>query len=148
MEWQGGCACGAVRYEVTGPAFNATLCHCVDCRRTSGAPAFAWFSVASAALRWTGAAPARRASSPGVERCLCGRCGTPLTWQRTDVPADIDIATCSLDDPTLAPPQDHTFAAQRLPWVGIDDGLPAYPRTRAEGLTPSSNKLSRAHPNV
>nr|WP_314542884.1 GFA family protein [uncultured Massilia sp.] len=138
MTWQGGCACGAVRYETDGPAFNRTLCHCVDCRRTSGAPAFAWFSVKTAALRWTAAPPLLRRSSPGVERGLCPRCGTALTWQADTSRDDIDVATASLDDPELAPPEDHTYASQRLSWLRIDDGLPRYPRTRAEGVAPDS----------
>lgn len=136
MAWQGGCACGAVRYEVDGPAFNQTLCHCSDCRRASGAPAFAWFSVRSGDLRWTAGAPARRRSSARASRAHCGVCGTQLTWQGDGFPGEIDVATATLDDPMLAPPRDHTFAAERLPWLKLDDGLPSYPRTRAQGLAP------------
>ncbi|MFK3737615.1 GFA family protein [Massilia sp. TN1-12] len=136
VKWQGGCACGAVRYEVTGPASNRTLCHCVDCRRTSGAPAFAWFSVATNALRWTAPPPLLRRSGPGVERGLCPHCGTTLTWQTDEAKDEIDVATGSLDDPELAPPDDHTFTSQRVAWLAIDDGLPRYPRTRAEGAAP------------
>ncbi|WP_296949441.1 GFA family protein [uncultured Massilia sp.] len=138
MNWTGGCACGAVRYETAGPAFNATLCHCVDCRRASGAPALAWFSVPAAALRWTAGAPVVHRSSGRARRGHCGRCGTQLTWQGDASPDEIDVATATLDDPELAPPRDHTFAAERLSWLRLDDGLPAYPRTRAEGLAPGT----------
>src|SRR5687767_12371984 len=34
---QGGCLCGAVRYEAAGQPYNITHCHCTDCRRSSGA---------------------------------------------------------------------------------------------------------------
>ena len=32
----GGCACGAVRYEVNGETEILHNCHCTDCQRTSG----------------------------------------------------------------------------------------------------------------
>ena len=31
----GGCLCGAVRYRISGPIDS--VCHCVMCRRSSGA---------------------------------------------------------------------------------------------------------------
>ena len=133
MALRGGCSCGAVRYEADGEPFHLTLCHCTDCRRAAGAPAVAWFSVRADALRWTQGAPATYRSSPDVERGFCGRCGTPLSYRNDGYPDEIDVTTCSLDDPEGLPPQDHTFASRRLDWLQLADGLPRYPRTRAEG---------------
>ena len=56
---QGGCHCGQVRYEVTGRPYHLTVCHCTDCRRTSGAPMVAWFSVAPQEFRITNGTPQR-----------------------------------------------------------------------------------------
>jgi len=134
MRLSGGCACGAVRYETDAAPFHRTLCHCVDCRRAAGAPAVAWFSVAATELRFVRGAPAVHRSSPPVERGFCGACGTPLTYRNDAYPEEVDVITCSLDDPEAAAPQDHTFASQRLSWMRIDDGLPVYPRSRGEGL--------------
>jgi len=133
MALEGGCMCGAVRYAADGAPFHSTLCHCVDCRRASGAPALAWFSVRRDALRWTAGTPARHASSPGVERQFCGRCGTQLTWHSASVPDEIDITTCSLDDPDAVAPADHTFDAQRVRWLHLADGWPRYPGLRDQG---------------
>jgi hypothetical protein len=104
----------------------------VDCRRAAGAPAVAWFSVPAAALRFVRGAPAVRRSSPHVERGFCGACGTALTYRNDATPDEVDVTTCSLDDPEAASPQDHTFAAQRLGWMQVG-GMPAWPRTRSEG---------------
>lgn len=134
MSLQGGCFCGAVRYQAQGMPFNSTLCHCTDCRRISGAPALAWFSVASTDLTWLGGEPARFASSPGIERSFCPACGTTLTFQDSRWPEEIDVATASLDDPNRVPPGDHTFVRSRLHWMPQCDGLPAYPTTRSAGL--------------
>jgi hypothetical protein len=135
MGLQGGCMCGAVRYEASGEPFNATLCHCVDCRRASGAPALAWFSVRRDTLHWTRGSPARNASSPGVERLFCGQCGTQLTWDGAGAPGEIDVTVCSLDDPEAVAPADHTFASQQLRWLHLADTLPRYARTRSDGIT-------------
>jgi hypothetical protein len=129
----GGCSCGAVRYALDAAAISSTLCHCVDCRRIVGAPAVAWFTIPAAALRFVKGAPALHRSSAQVERGFCGACGTHLTYGHEAYPDEVDVVTCSLDDPNAMPPRDHTFASQRLPWMRVE-GLPVYPRSRGEGL--------------
>jgi hypothetical protein len=131
MMLAGGCYCGMVRFEADGEVFHRTLCHCADCRRIAGAPAVAWFSVARTALRFTRGAPALFHSSARVTRGFCARCGTHLTYAHDATPDEIDITTCSLDDPEAAPPEDHTFARSRLRWLRSADGLPEYATTRA-----------------
>jgi hypothetical protein len=132
MALTGGCACGAVRYETAAAPFHRTLCHCVDCRRAAAAPAVAWFTVPADALRYVRGAPAVHRSSPQVERSFCAACGTPLTYRNDGYAHELDVLSCSLDDPALASPQDHTWASQRLSWMRVDD-MPAYPRSRGEG---------------
>lgn len=133
MSLSGGCHCGAVRYEAHGEPFNSTLCHCTDCRRVSGAPAVAWFSVLSRDLRWTAGEPVFYESSSGIRRGFCPACGGTLSFQDARWQDEIDIATCSLDDPEKVPPSDHTFVRSRLGWMKLHDGLPEYPTTRSAG---------------
>jgi hypothetical protein len=95
--------------------------------------AVAWFSVRTHELAWTAGSPALHRSSPPVERAFCGRCGTQLAYRNDGYPGEVDVTTCSLDDPEGAAPEDHTFAARRLHWLRLADGLPAYPRSRREG---------------
>jgi hypothetical protein len=136
MSLSGGCACGAVRYETAAAPFHRTLCHCSDCRRAAGAPAVAWFSVPAASLRFVRAAPVMHRSSPAVERGFCGQCGTPLVYRNDASPDEIDVTTCSLDDPAAAAPEDHTFAGERVRWLHLADDLPVFPRSRGEGVVP------------
>ncbi|NHZ98015.1 GFA family protein [Massilia sp. CCM 8734] len=132
MRLQGGCYCGAVRYETSERMFHQTMCHCPSCRRLSGAPHVAWFSVARADYRVTAGTPAQFASSAGVMRSFCGACGTQLTYARSDTPDQIDVTTCSLDEPEAVAPRDHTFTAYRLDWDHIGDGMTQYLRLRDE----------------
>lgn len=129
----GGCHCGAVRYRAAPPPASETLCHCSACRRTTGAPLVAWFTVERDRFRFTQGRPVRYASSSRAERTFCGRCGTQLTFEHADFPREIDVTICSLDDPGALPPKDHTRASSRLPWIVLDDGLPQYAEAREDG---------------
>ena len=40
----GGCQCGAIRYEITGPPAAVYACHCTECQKQSGS-AFAMAAV-------------------------------------------------------------------------------------------------------
>lgn len=128
----GGCFCGAVRYVAEGEPFHPTICHCADCRRAAGAPCVAWFSVATARLRFTRGRPRFFASSAKAERGFCADCGTTLTWRGLATPEEIDVTIASLDDPEAVPPADHTQAASRLSWLKLADGLPRIPGWRTE----------------
>ena len=125
----GGCACGALRYEVTGPTWHSTLCHCSICRKTSGAPAVAWFSVAVGDFRWLQGTPHRYRSSATATRSFCGACGTQLTFQ-SDGLDEIDITSCSLDDAESMPPDDQTFVRSALTWTGTAHLLPRHETVR------------------
>ncbi|HZM33694.1 MAG TPA: GFA family protein [Burkholderiales bacterium] len=127
---RGGCYCGAIRYEAGGEPYNESCCHCSICRRTSGAPFVAWFTVPRKQFRYVSGAPARFASTPQATRAFCARCGTQLTFEHRGYPGEIDVTTCSLDRPELLPPKDHIFTASQLRWVHLDDGLPAFPERR------------------
>ncbi len=127
----GGCLCGSVRYGTASPVSAATFCHCRSCRRASGAHSLPWITVARAGLHWLGsAAPTHYASSPGVTRSFCARCGTPLAYASDASPATLDLTVGSLDDPSAIAPADHTWMEDALPWDRPADGRPAHPRTR------------------
>lgn len=126
----GGCRCGAVRYkaEVEDPTRHG-LCHCEDCRRSSGAPAVAWlaapkdsFSVtAGEAVRWNG--------NGGAERYFCGNCGTGLYYFNDAVlPGIADIQSATLDDAGDYAPAVQIQCAERLGYMTKLGEMPAFER--------------------
>ena len=127
----GGCFCGFIRYEAGGVPFNQTSCHCSMCRRTSGAPLVAWFTVAVADFRLLSGEPTVLRSSDHGTRTFCPRCGTPLTFRSSRSPGEVDVTTCSLDEPERVPPRDQTRVSAKLSWVRLDDRLPAFPEGRS-----------------
>lgn len=129
----GGCYCSAIRYEASEQVSNRTNCHCTICRGTTGAPCVAWFSVPRNQFRYTHGTPTHFRSSAHAMRAFCPNCGTQLTFSDDGAPDEIDITTCSLDHGPAVAPQDHTFTASQVAWLKLADGLPCYPRSRAEG---------------
>ncbi|MDN0074057.1 GFA family protein [Crenobacter sp. SG2303] len=125
---KGSCLCGRVRYRLSGePPHTVTHCHCSSCRKASGAAFVSWFTVALEQLTWTAEAPARYASSPGVERGFCPHCGTTLSYQHVQWPGEIDLTAASLDEPGRLTPTTHCWWNEHIDWVEVLDTLPHYP---------------------
>lgn len=127
---EGGCLCGAVRYEVDGAGIThgPGHCHCAMCRRASGAVALTWFTCSPEAFRVTKGEMKRYRSSPHARRGFCGDCGTPIAFMPGDPPTEIDVALGSLDDPAAMPADRHIWALSRLPWLRLDEHLPSHDR--------------------
>src|SRR5512146_1460843 len=104
----GGCFCGAIRYEAAGLPFDETNCHCSICRRTTGAPFVAWFSVPRSGFRLLSGELTQFKSTAKGTRCFCPHCGTQVTFEHEDFPDEIDVTICSLDEAETLPPRDHT----------------------------------------
>jgi hypothetical protein len=66
----------------------------------------------------------------GRIRGFCPECGTQLFFLSAPDALEIDITVCSLDDPALIEPQDHTWFEDRIPWIKCDDGLPRHEHRR------------------
>lgn len=131
---EGGCFCGQIRYELLNAPFSSLTCHCVDCRRISGAPFVAWLTVRENEFRIVRGEPETIASSEAVVRTFCGHCGTQLTYRHAKHADEVDVAAGTLDDPAAVPPTFHTWVSQKLPWIALSDGLPRYER----GAPPAS----------
>jgi hypothetical protein len=130
---RGGCACGAVRYEASGPAENACLCHCASCRRAAGATPVAWATFAPARFAVVRGALALRRSSPQAVRGFCAACGTSLTYAHDLRPDEIDVTLASLDAPAEVRPACHIWVSDRVDWLPLADGLPQFAGWRSDG---------------
>jgi len=127
---QGGCLCGAVRYEIPAGALGAiVLCHCSQCRKAQGCAFAANAPVPAADFRLLAGADALRAyaSSPGKWRSFCGRCGSPIHSHRDGAPEWVRLRIGTLDTPIAARPSAHIHVASKAGWWDIRDELPQYP---------------------
>ena len=112
--FSGGCQCGAVRFHVSGPIEDVSICNCRMCQKATGGLFAAYASVANAQLVWTRGAPSDFVSSSTARRGFCPACGTPLTyiwrddWTALAVGA-FDNADLLVPDVEHAPDQRHPF---------------------------------------
>lgn len=131
MDANGGCLCGAVRYRVSGAPQATSLCHCESCRRATRGPSLAWAIFAEDKVEISHGELAVYASTPGVERGFCARCGTSLTYARANRPGLFDVTTASLDDPEAFPPAKEIWREERLSWEAANPALPHFARFSA-----------------
>jgi len=114
---QGGCMCGAVRFETTGAPKFVSRCHCQSCRKATGAAFSTWVGFKDEQLRWLTGPRAFHASSPGVKRGFCAKCGSPLTYAGEDWAGETHILIGAFDDPAVFTPGADVFCEDALAWA-------------------------------
>lgn len=128
---QGGCACGAVRYRVSGHPTVATVCHCTFCQRRL-ASAFALlvsFPEASVEITQGQTAQFEHRSDESGRRLtmnFCTRCGTTL-FHTGELRAGIrTVAGGTFDDPGWFVINRHIWVRSKRDWVCIPDGVAVF----------------------
>ncbi|MFZ2102881.1 MAG: GFA family protein [Oricola sp.] len=119
----GGCLCGAVTYEISGPLRGVFFCHCSQCRKQSGhfvaatACEDADLSLAGADnLSWY-------AASEIAKRGFCRNCGSLLFWKQHDL-TTTSVMAGSVDLPSGLHGTCHVYVADKGDYYDITDGLP------------------------
>jgi hypothetical protein len=129
MELQGGCQCGAVRYEVNGEPQHLALCHCEDCRKSAGAPAVAWAAFAEDEFKLLQGELTTHNSSGAAMRSFCPTCGTGIAYRNAEMlPGIVDIQAATLDNPDALPLQAQIQTAERIGWMTNAHELPQFER--------------------
>ncbi len=129
MEMQGGCRCGAIRYEARGEIAHHALCHCRDCQMASGAPMVAWLAVSAENFTVTKGEPASYNGTGASIRQFCGTCGTPLFFVNEDMlPGIVDINSVTLDEPDANAPGAQIQVADRREWMARLGEMPEFER--------------------
>src|SRR3546814_19295841 len=96
---EGGCQCGAVRYDVTGAPVMTAICHCSMCRRANAAPAVAWAMFQEQQVNFTGAHPKLYDSSEQAQRGFCEICGTPFSFSAAYSPGLTNLTIVLMAQP-------------------------------------------------
>lgn len=116
------CLCGAVAFDLPGPAGPVTACHCAQCRKLSGHYA-ASFDADEAAMVWLRREDLREFETPGKgRRGFCGGCGSSL-WFRSAA-GEFSVEAGSVTGATGGRLAGHIFVASKGDYYEIGDGLP------------------------
>ena len=124
----GGCLCGGVRYEISGPFLRAGHCHCSRCRKHSGAAAGTQGRVLQKHFRLLrGDELIRNYVTEGhAAKAFCSVCGSSLFGGSWPEGPEVSIRFGTLDGDPGIRPQVHTFVADKAHWNEILDDLPRH----------------------
>ena len=132
MKVEGGCYCGAVRYEVSGdPMFNGQ-CHCRECQYITGGSPNVLVAVPESAVRYTRGGPKvfkRDDLEKPVVREFCAECGTHLISRPPGMAGMAIIKLGTLDNPNAyGNPQVAVFMVDKQPFHQVPVGMAVFER--------------------
>ncbi len=123
---RGACLCGRVQFEVDGPFDVFHLCHCSQCRRSTGSAHAANLFTDPERIRWLAGEDLIQRFTPDepdmISKCFCRHCGSQVPYTSLKSGRLIVPAGSLADDPGRAP-DDNIFWRDRAPWY--DAGLAA-----------------------
>ncbi|EJC73803.1 aldehyde-activating protein [Rhizobium hidalgonense] len=122
--YTGGCACGAIHYEISAEPIAMNDCQCRDCQRTSGTGHGSYLTFPSRqAVKLEGQAShwQRVADNGNVKtRGFCPTCGAPVYLTFSYMPDFFTIHAASLDEPERYQPEMATYTMRGLAWDRLD----------------------------
>jgi hypothetical protein len=124
--YTGGCACGAIRYEIPGEPVASNDCQCRDCQRESGTGHGSHLTFLREGVKLTGEGKHwdMVGDSGNVKtRSFCAKCGTPVYMTFSAMPQLFSVRAASLDDPSRYQPQMVTYRVRGYPWDKVDPAL-------------------------
>ena len=124
---EGGCLCGAIRYECARPIMMF-LCHCRTCQRASGSAYVPVVLVPAKGFKITKGEPTYFLSESlkggHNKRGFCGTCGARLFGAGNERIQGITAA--SFDDPGFFQAECHIFVSHAQAWDAMDGLLPMH----------------------
>ena len=133
MKFEGGCYCGALRYEATGDPMFKGQCHCRECQYISGGSPNVLMALPETGFSYTKGAPKefRRSDlETPVTREFCADCGTHILARPPSLPGTVVLKVGTLDDPAaFGEPQMAIFTIDKQSFHHVPDGISAFERT-------------------
>lgn len=128
--WSGGCACGAVRYEIAGEPVFSNHCQCRDCQYKSGTghgsyltfPNRRAVALTGQTAKWDMVGDSGNIKTRG----FCPTCGSPVSLTFVAMPDLFTIHAASLDDPARFKPQAVTYTSRGYAWDHLDPAVPTF----------------------
>ena len=124
--YTGGCACGAIRYEIEEEPVVMLDCQCRQCQHESGTGHASHLTFSSKTVKIHGDAQHwNLVGDNGIvkSRAFCPTCGSPVYMTFPDMPDYFVVRAGSLDDPSRYKPQMVTWSAAGQTWDHLDPTL-------------------------
>jgi hypothetical protein len=127
--YTGGCACGAIRFEIAGEPLFSNHCQCLDCQHMSGTGHGSYLNFQRQGVTSSGDATLwdTKGDSGNVKtRAFCPRCGSPVYMTFAAMPDVFTVHAASLDEPGRFKPQVVTYGIRAYAWDPLDPALPKF----------------------
>ena len=132
MQVEGGCYCGAVRYQATGDPIFKGQCHCRECQYISGGQPNIVMAMPEGQFTYTkGTAKGfrRRDLEQPVTREFCSECGTHLLSRTHRLPGAVLLKVGTFDDQNVyGGPQMAIFLVDKQAFHHVPEGIPTFER--------------------
>jgi hypothetical protein len=132
--YAGGCACRAIRYEISGEPAVMLDCQCQQCQRDSGTGHQSHLTFVAADVKTEGSASYWNSVGDGgtvKQRAFRPICGSSVYMTFAEMPDVFIVTPASLDDPSRYRPQMITWAAAGQSWDHVDPDLPKFEKMPA-----------------
>lgn len=129
--YTGGCACGAIRYEIAAEPIVMVDCQCRQCQRLTGGGHGSYMTFSGGDQKIDGEPARYETVGDGgtVKSCgFCPTCGSPLFISFPAMPDILAVHAGSLDDPGRYKPAFATWRAAAQAWDHLDPALPTFDR--------------------
>jgi hypothetical protein len=135
------CLCGSLRVIVDGEPLVVNICHCIDCRRRTGA-AFsynAYFPREHVRIEGTAQSYEREGQEGRkIRHHFCPKCGTTVLWDFDLRPERYGIAAALFEQP-LARPSYSAWETTKCDWVLLPEELVHFPNNPTAPATPQKS---------
>jgi hypothetical protein len=117
------CLCGGITLSYTGSIGPANYCHCEDCRRVTGSAFNIGVRVERKDLKVRAISELRSykyvSNGRGIERCFCGRCGSPIFTLHPAKPDYAWVKAGIINDPKVVKPAYENWVKDKVAWASI-----------------------------
>jgi hypothetical protein len=127
--FNGGCLCGAVRYEAKAEPLYMGYCFCADCRKASGSGFAPFMGFAASAVRFSGETQVftcKAANGGDSDRNFCPKCGSLVFGGIVGQVEQHTIYAGTLDDPAAFQPTMAIFNRDRPAWALLPPDLTVF----------------------
>ena len=132
MNVQGGCYCGALRYQAEGDPLFKGQCHCRECQYISGGYPNVVMGMPEASFAYTKGSPKgfRRSDLENpVTREFCADCGTHIATRAPTMPGAVILKVGTLDDPgVFGGPQMAIYLVDKQSFHHVPEGVASFDR--------------------
>jgi len=128
-QFEGGCACGAVRYRLASEPLFVHCCHCLNCQRQTGSAFVINVLIEADRVELLAgepqpvAVPRDRGGDQQIWRCPACQVALLSRYTRPDIDF---VRAGTLDEPAAVAPDVHIYTRSKLPWVVLPDSVPAF----------------------